>query len=107
MADRDQTLEAKALDNAFYDRADAFIHLANTQADSIEIGKVSAAFMYGLTRYNAFLAAQGYSDGKVLRNATPDILAYFVKQYEAMLRENLDDYARILERNIASTVQGE
>ncbi|HKO88084.1 MAG TPA: DUF3144 domain-containing protein [Burkholderiales bacterium] len=80
------------LDNTFYERADGHIHLANEQLKEIERGKVSASFMYGCTRFQAWNAAcwaESVENMKANRQETVD---YFVQQYRAMLEENLDDY---------------
>ncbi|MDQ1310125.1 MAG: hypothetical protein QG601_1395, partial [Pseudomonadota bacterium] len=40
-----------AVDDDFYKRADAHIHLANAQLGEVGRGKVSASFMYAVARF--------------------------------------------------------
>lgn len=80
------------LDPHFYDRADAFIHLANEQNQDIGGGKVSASFMYALARFNAWVSARGFDSAEEMKTAREETIQYFVRQYTAMLEENLDDY---------------
>ena len=79
-------------DAAFYERADAHIHLSNTQAQSIGRGKVSASMLYSAARFNAWVSACGFETGDQMRDARDETITYFVTQYEKMLAENLDDY---------------
>ena len=79
-------------DAAFYERADAHIHLANTQAQASGRGKVSASMLYSAARFNAWVSACGFESGDQMRDARDETITYFVTQYEKMLAENLDDY---------------
>jgi hypothetical protein len=45
------------VDDTFYDRADAHIALANEYCLSTGKGKVSASFLYGAARFNAYIGA--------------------------------------------------
>lgn len=79
-------------DPTFYDRADAHIHLANEHCADTGRGKVSASFMYGCARFQAWSAATWAADVGDMRAKREETLKYFVEQYQAMLEENLDDY---------------
>lgn len=81
-------------DDSFYDRADAHIHLSNSQRDDVSSGKVSASMMYATTRFNAWVSACGPESGDELEKQKNEVVDYFVKQYRSMLEENLDDYIR-------------
>ncbi len=83
---------SESTDPHFYDRADAFIHLANDQNKDIGRGKVSASFMYAVSRFNAWVSARGFETAEDMQAAKQDTIAYFVKEYTSMLEENLDDY---------------
>jgi len=91
------------VDPAFYDRADAHIHLSNEQANKIDAGKVSASMMYGTARFNAWLTARGFDTGEQMNDAREEVVEYFCAQYRAMLEENLEDYAN----NFASYMSAE
>jgi Protein of unknown function (DUF3144) len=82
------------LDKAFFARADAHINLANSQIPQDGRNKVSASFMYGLARFSAWLSACQAQSGDDLQRSREEIVDYFVRQYRAMLNENLDDYVR-------------
>ncbi len=82
------------VDPAFYDRADALIHLANEQLENINRGKVSASFLYAAARFNAWISANGFESGDSMREARDKTVEYFIGQFRAALEENLDDYIR-------------
>ena len=83
---------ATDIDDAFYNRADAIIHLANQQLSTIGRGKVSASCMYATARFNAWVTACGHNCAADMLAAKEETIDYFTKQYSAMLAENLDDY---------------
>ena len=73
-------------DKSFFDRADAFLGVANGQLGETPAGQVSASMMFATARFNAFVAqAQGLPPGEV----DEETVRYFVGEYETMLRENL------------------
>jgi hypothetical protein len=81
------------VDDDFYGRADAHIHLSNDQlAVETNRGKVSASMMYATARFNAWVSACGFASSEELAKAREETVAYFVEQYRLMLEENLDDY---------------
>lgn len=80
------------IDKDFYNRADAVINLANDQLSEVSRGKVSASCMYAVARFNAWVTACGHGSPEDMAAAKEETLEYFVKQYRAMLEENLDDY---------------
>jgi len=82
------------LDPKFYERADAQIALANGQiTKEIHPGLVSNSLMFGASRFNAWVAAAGFSNGEDMKKEKKEILDYFSSQYRLMLEENLDNYA--------------
>jgi hypothetical protein len=81
------------IDDSFYKRADEHIELSNSQiSEDITKGKVSASFMYSVARFNAWLSATGWNSGAELKKNKNKTIKYFMKEYETMLNENLDDY---------------
>ena len=81
------------VDEEFYERADAHIHLSNDQiSDKATLGKVSASNMYATARFNAWVSACGWSNGKEMAESKQETLDYFINEYRKMLEENLDDY---------------
>jgi hypothetical protein len=82
----------EAVDEAFYKRADAHIHLANAQLAEIGRGKVSASFMYAVARFNAWISACGFESADEMQASRDEAVEYFVNEYRQMLSQNLDDY---------------
>lgn len=80
------------VDDKFFNRADAHIHLANEQLADASKGKVSASMMYGVARFNAYISAAQFNSKEDLKNEKDDIIEYFLKSYKQMLNEHLDDY---------------
>jgi hypothetical protein len=80
------------IDKAFFERADAYITLANEQAANVNRGKVSASMMFATARFNAWVSASGTESSDELASVKEEALAYFVKEYRQMLEENLDEY---------------
>jgi hypothetical protein len=83
---------ANEVDAEFYNRADAVIHLANSQLANIDKGKVSASCMYGTARFNAWLCATGFDTAEELQDAKAESVEYFVARYREMFEEHYQDY---------------
>ena len=80
-------------DDQFFQRADQYIDLANSQiSPESSGGKVSASFMYALARFNAFISAIGFKDAQEMQKNKQEVVDYFMLEYQKMLEENLDDY---------------
>ena len=88
MSDQEQS----GLDPTFFDRADAHIHLSNSQVADIEPGKVSASMMYATARFNSYVSWIGFGNAADMAEKRDETVRYFVEQYQLMLEENLDDY---------------
>ena len=83
------------VDDEFYKRADAHIHLSNSQmSEDIGRGKVSASNMYATARFNAWVSACGWGSGEEMAESKAETIEYFVKEFSKMLEENLDDYIK-------------
>jgi hypothetical protein len=83
---------ASDVDDKFYDRNDAHIHLSNEQLADISRGKVSASIMYSLTRFNAWVSASNFTKSEEMAAAKAETMEYIVYEYRKMLDENLSDY---------------
>lgn len=79
-------------DKEFWDLADSFIHLANKHCDKILKGKVSATLLYAAARFNAFVVVASTKTKKQFAAGKEESVAYFLGQFEKMLRENFDDH---------------
>jgi hypothetical protein len=80
------------VDKEFFERADAYITVANEQAANVSRGKVSASMMFATARFNAWVSASGTESGEELAGVKEDALEYFLSEYRKMLEENLDEY---------------
>lgn len=92
----------KDVDDKFYDRADAHIHLSNDQVKDIGSGKVSASMMFALARFNAWVSAGGFQSSEDMKAKREEISAYFSSQYQKMLEDNLDDYIANFDKYMGS-----
>ena len=79
-------------DKPFYDMADAYISLANTQLNQTKPSRVSAAALFAAARFNAFVIAAAAENKAQLIAEKEAAIAYFMDQYEKMLRENIDEH---------------
>ncbi|HBU28679.1 MAG TPA: DUF3144 domain-containing protein [Thiobacillus sp.] len=79
-------------DKQFYDMADAYIALANTQLNEAKPSRVSAAALFAAARFNAFVIAAAAENKAQLIVEKEAAIAYFMDQYEKMLRENIDEH---------------
>jgi len=89
-------------DKEFWDIADSFIAVANERCGTVFPGKVSAAMLYAAARFNAFIAASQSKSKEQFVTELDETTAYFVAQFQKMLRENLSDY----EANFGDCVSG-
>jgi Protein of unknown function (DUF3144) len=84
-------------DPEFFQRADAHINLSNDQLATVSRGEVNASMMFGMARFNAWMAASTYGSSELLAARRQETLNYFVNQFRIMLEDNLDDYIRNFE----------
>ena len=87
------------VDDDFYNRADAHIHLSNSQiTENVTRGKVSASLMYSAARFNSWVSACGWGSGSEMAESKDETIEYFVAEFRKMLEENMDDYITNFER---------
>ena len=87
------------VDDEFYNRADAHINLSNEQVSKdVGRGKVSASFMFGMARFNAYVSAISCDNKDEMISDKDEAIEYFVSQYSKMLEENYDDYIENFEK---------
>ncbi|SDJ97041.1 MULTISPECIES: DUF3144 domain-containing protein [Ferrimonas] len=86
--------------NSFYDRANAHIHLANdhNKDPKVEAGEVSASFMWGVARYNAWFGAAGFKTKEEMAVRKVEMMEYYIEEYRKMLEANMDDYIENFDR---------
>jgi hypothetical protein len=80
------------VDDKFYERADAHIHLSNEQLEDIDRVRASASMMYATARFNAWVSARGVGTKEEMAASREETIDYFLNEYRRMLEENFDDY---------------
>ena len=80
------------VDDKFYERADAHIHLSNDQLENIDRARASASMMYTTARFNAWVSARGCRSKEEMVASREETINYFLDEYRLMLEENFDDY---------------
>lgn len=79
--------------NGFLKRADAHINLANEQLnDGLKLGEVSASFMYGASRFNAWMAANSFESAEDMKAEKAKVVEYFINEYKLALEEHIDNH---------------
>ena len=79
--------------NGFLKRADAHILLANEQmGDDLTAGDISASFMYGAARFNAWMAATSFETKEDMEREKSKAVAYFMNEYQLALEEHFDSH---------------
>jgi len=89
-------------DKEFYEIADAFIAVANSNTGKVDQGKVSATFLYGAARFNTFLVAAASGSADELASRKKEAIKYFMAEYEKMLEEHFEDYIENYDTYIAT-----
>ena len=79
-------------DKQFWDMTDSFIQLANTHLNEAKPSRVSASALFAASRFNAFVITAATESKEQLIAEKEAAIAYFMDQYETMLRENLDEH---------------
>ena len=79
-------------DKRFWDMADSFVQLANTHLNEEKPSRVSASALFAAARFNAFVVTAATESKAQLIAEKESAIAYFMDQYEKMLRENLDEH---------------
>ena len=79
-------------DKQFWDMTDSFIQLANTHLNEAKPSKVSASALFAASRFNAFVITAASESKEQFIAEKEAAIAYFLEQYEKMLRENLDEH---------------
>jgi len=79
-------------DKQFWELTDSFIQLANTHLNEVKPSKVSASALFAASRFNAFVITASASSKEQVIAEKEAAIAYFLEQYETMLRENIDEH---------------
>jgi hypothetical protein len=85
---------ADQLDDKFYDRADAHIHLSNDQLKNASRDMVNASMLFAAARFSAWISATGFASGEAMAAKRDETTEYFVAGFRQMLEGNLDAYIK-------------
>jgi hypothetical protein len=85
---------ADQLDDKFYERADAHIHLSNEQLEDASREMVNASMVFASARFSAWISASGFSSGEAMAAKRDETIEYFVAGFRQMLEGNLDAYIK-------------
>lgn len=92
---KENTDQFQANAQAFFERADDIIMLANSQMNpNAHAGQVAASLTYAAARFAVSAASIGFVKGSDFAKEKEDIIAFYTKQYQQMLSDNIDDYAK-------------
>lgn len=85
--------------NAFFERADDVIRLANGQlSPQSHAGQVAASLTYAAARFAVSAASIGFVKGSDFAKEKDDIIKFYTEEYQKMLAEHIDDYAKNFEK---------
>jgi hypothetical protein len=85
---------ADQLDDAFYNRADAHIHLSNDQLKDASRERVNASMLFASARFCAWISASGFASGEAMAAKREETIDYFATGFRQMLEGNLDAYIK-------------
>lgn len=85
-------------DLQFRKMADSFIDVANRHCEGREPSMVSSSFLYGASRFCAFVVAGKTGDRKSYEEQKKAAIDYYSQEFRTMLEQNLDDYSRVFDK---------
>lgn len=95
----DNTAQLPQDANAFFERADSVIMLANSQlSPTSHAGQVAASLTYAAARFAVSAASIGFVKGSDFAKEKDDMIKFYTEQYQRMLSDNIDDYAENFEK---------
>ncbi len=92
MSDKDADAEFRSV-------VDEFIHLANKRAETVPKENVNMALLYAAARFSSFIVASHAPDVEKYQRDREAAAEFFLREYQRMLQENLDDYAKVYNEN--------
>lgn len=82
----------------FRKMADRFIDCANRQLTDAESSTVNSAFLYGASRFSAFVTVQKAGTLEQFDEIHEDAVNYYTEEFKKMLVQNLEHYRDALEK---------
>lgn len=84
-------------DLQFRKLADSFIDVANRHCERNEPALISSSFLYGASRFCAFVVAGKTGEADAYREQKKAAIDYYTQEFRSMLEQNLDDYSRVFD----------
>jgi len=100
MTEQDTQAESDT-DRQFRKMADRFIDTANRQLNDTESPTVNSAFMYGASRFCAFVTVQKTGSLKRFDEMHDEAVEYYTEEFKKMLTQNLGHYRTAMEKDAA------
>lgn len=85
-------------DLRFRKMADRFIDNANRQLSDTEPSTVNSAFLYGASRFSAFVTVQKAGSLAQFDEIHDEAVNYYAEEFKNMLIQNLGHYRKALEK---------
>jgi len=101
MTDTDTNPESDA-NRHFRKMADRFIDTANRQLNDTESSIVNSAFLYGASRFSAFVTVQKTGSLTRFDEMHDEAVKYYTDEFKNMLIQNLEHYRRSMEEDATS-----
>ena len=86
-------------DIRFRKMADRFIDTANRQLSDTESPTVNSAFLYGASRFTAFVTVQKTGSLERFDEMHDEAVSYYTEEFKKMLIQNLGHYRKALEED--------
>lgn len=87
MTDEDKDLQFRKM-------ADSFIDVANRHCENFEPPQISSSFLFGASRFCAFVVAGKTGDPDTYEKERKAAIDYYTAEFKTMLEQNLTDYKR-------------
>ena len=98
MSESENSSESDA-DRHFRKMADRFIDNANRQLSDAEPATVNSAFLYGASRFSAFVTVQKAGSVERFDEIHDEAVEYYTEEFKKMFVQNLGHYRKALERD--------
>ena len=94
----EQEIGDEELDRQYRAMIDSFIDQANLHAENNSAENVGMALLFAASRFNAFVVSRHSESLAEYENDSDKAREFFVKQYQDMLEENLEDYKSVYQK---------
>jgi len=82
----------ETVDPRFYQRADDYIQVANTQMRTVNPQRVSASFLWGAAHYTSWMNVQLSESKAEMEAKRQEAIDFYTDQFRQLLSEQYDRY---------------